>query len=975
MAKKSLKRGLALGALMAFVITGSALAADYTGQIIDQNVEGYQKITANIGTTIIESAGRYAAIGASTGPISVSGDDISINGEGDYSGRLYGIDATNDGTELTIKANSIIMNLTNNGTGEIRAIRNNSADLLSINGNLEADIVAHGSLAVGFDIWGDTVKFGTTKITVNSEVGRIIGIQNWNSGGASLIFKDKYEFEATNGSNYDNWYQGILAYQSTTIFDKETSLVVNDNGDSGVRVTNVECDPGNQYDTVITFNGDTNLKATSENSWIQGVYTSGVPGVTNFNGDIVNIYVKSNGSYVEAISSQYGAHVNGAANTNFDITAISANSYAKGIHIGQYAGYNGNVDLKGNVNIKTEAATDSIGIYNQALDIIKGSTNPIKSDADGKVTIGGDVVIKATSSMGEAYGVYTEGKNGITKMLGNVDITAIGVTNANAIYVCDGAQIGVGSAGKTVSLTGDVVADGGTINATGAKVDLIGAVATLNSGITNINFGSGTWNLSGASSVTSATFGAGSSLVIDGTKFTGENADYAITGKVSMDPTANLVIKNSTPNTLYKVVDGENNISDSNLSYDRTELVAVENTNGVYEVNFKTVDKASAAELTSAQNKAITAAGGSQLIAPNMVAAGIGPNAAAGSKALVGAITSSGASGSEMSQMFNDNANIGEEAGTSATATSIMNNVTGITTQRMSFTQMNTAPQGGHGKVERKYKTGAGVWAQYMHGKDKVEYMPSAGGSNSYDSQYNGAVIGYDFKEVGKTHTGISFNYGEGDSHSKKSITSTRNDFDFWGVGLYHSIMNDDTNLIFDINYNKSDADVKQIVAGHEVTANPKTSSFSVGVRAEKLIQNGPVQIVPYAGARFLTIDTDDYKSSADYWYAPERQNIWLIPVGVSLRQENVYENGWKVTPKADLSYIWALGDTDSSTTVSSGAGSNPFEYTVMDNGSFLGTLGIEAEKGDWTYGLSYSYQKGEYQRSDKWFVDVRYSF
>ena len=133
---------------------------------------------------------------------------------------------------------------------------------------------------------------------------------------------------------------------------------------------------------------------------------------------------------------------------------------------------------------------------------------------------------------------------------------------------------------------------------------------------------------------------------------------------------------------------------------------------------------------------------------------------------------------------------------------------------------------------------------------------------------------------------------------------------------------------------------------------------------------------MPYVGARFLTIDTDDYKSSADYWYAPERQDIWLIPVGVSLRQENTYENGWKVTPKADLSYIWALGDTDSSMTVAVGNVA-PFtnEYTVMDNGSFLGTLGIEAAKGDWTYGLSYSYQKGEYQRSDKWFVDVRYSF
>ena len=125
-----------------------------------------------------------------------------------------------------------------------------------------------------------------------------------------------------------------------------------------------------------------------------------------------------------------------------------------------------------------------------------------------------------------------------------------------------------------------------------------------------------------------------------------------------------------------------------------------------------------------------------------------------------------------------------------------------------------------------------------------------------------------------------------------------------------------------------------------------------------------------------MTINTDDYRVAAlNATYSPERQNVWLIPVGVSLRQENTYENGWKVTPKADLSYIWALGDTDSSMTVTTGAASDPIAYTVMDNGSFLGTLGIEAAKGDWTYGLSYSYQKGEYQRSDKWFVDVRYSF
>ena len=294
---------------------------------------------------------------------------------------------------------------------------------------------------------------------------------------------------------------------------------------------------------------------------------------------------------------------------------------------------------------------------------------------------------------------------------------------------------------------------------------------------------------------------------------------------------------------------------------------------------------------------------------------------------------------------------------------------------------MSTAPQGGHGKVERKYKSGAGIWAQYMHGKDKVEDMPMDGMKASYDSQYNGAVIGYDFAEVGKVKYGIAFNYGEGDSHSKNSSISTRSDYDFWGVGLYTSIMNDDSNIIFDINYSKSDSDVTQINGATKLEASPETTSLSAGVKFEKLIQKDTVQVVPYAGLRFLTVDTDDYAANIAgkkaFMYAPDRQNIWLIPVGVSLRQENSYENGWKVTPKADLSYIWAVGDTDSSMTVSIPGITNVsnMNYTVMDNGSFLGTLGIEAEKGDWTYGLSYSYQKGEYQRSDKWFVDVRYSF
>jgi hypothetical protein len=49
--------------------------------------------------------------------------------------------------------------------------------------------------------------------------------------------------------------------------------------------------------------------------------------------------------------------------------------------------------------------------------------------------------------------------------------------------------------------------------------------------------------------------------------------------------------------------------------------------------------------------------------------------------------------------------------------------------------------------------------------------------------------------------------------------------------------------------------------------------------------------------------------------------------------------------------------------------------YTVMDDESWLGVVGLEAAKGDWTFGVSYSYQKGDHSENEKWYVDAKYSF
>ena len=48
---------------------------------------------------------------------------------------------------------------------------------------------------------------------------------------------------------------------------------------------------------------------------------------------------------------------------------------------------------------------------------------------------------------------------------------------------------------------------------------------------------------------------------------------------------------------------------------------------------------------------------------------------------------------------------------------------------------------------------------------------------------------------------------------------------------------------------------------------------------------------------------------------------------------------------------------------------------TGFHSGSFIGRLGIEAEKADVTYGLSYEYQKGDTVKANKWMANLTWSF
>ena len=289
--------------------------------------------------------------------------------------------------------------------------------------------------------------------------------------------------------------------------------------------------------------------------------------------------------------------------------------------------------------------------------------------------------------------------------------------------------------------------------------------------------------------------------------------------------------------------------------------------------------------------------------------------------------------------------------------------------EHLSLAKAAAEQSGGFGKAAVDTADNGSIWAQYIHNKDKVDNM----GGVSYDGQYNGIVVGGDFADRGKYSSGIDFSYGSGDSTGSAS----KNEFDFWGLSYYGGIQNGDTNLIFDVGYSKTSSDVKGVIK-----AEPDTQVISMGVKGEKVISNGHgTSYVPYAGLRYMNIDTDSYNGSIDgktaAHYSTDKADLWLLPVGISISHESVTAGGWKVRPTADIAYVWTLGDKNTAMdiTVPGVNATDRLGYDIMDSGFFVGKLGLEAEKGDWTYGLGYACQKGSHAQNSKFMLNVTYSF
>ena len=988
------------------ILTGKAEKDAPIKVTVDEAIQG-GTATATTGDTNINLTGNSTAVGVIGGGVAAAshtyawkGDDTNAEEQGYTKDDEYGrseAHATTGKSHITIDLDNTDLN----GAAKSAMLSNVSTFKNKLTGNtgdLQADELkdlANKGAAIGV--------FGGGAAIAHSGNGQFVGEENKDQ---ALSEKDgAFATATTDGSQIDiksGYVVGVMGggiagtdnnatakSEMTDTVDINIRGVVGEEGEKSTEVVGVFGN-GFAYFTGSSPEGKNNLKGqavvTAEDTNIN-VYGGKVDGIVNgglaiddSQSNTTNAIVSTETGTINIGSSAVVNTINFAGFTgivgNVSADEINMASYVAGVSeaAGTVAIAAGGVAVGGGAESTVENAEvnvfgtvngDIIGGGVAAYGYDKEDDNP-ETDAN-EAGIGAHVD-KSTLNLyagAEINGnVYAGGSASIN------DAANKGYTKAQATV----GEATINLAGATVTgvLSGKGVSGGKNDNAETSTLNLVGE-NTLS--LAQVTKGEGesvtTTKASKFNGFTNFKATAGSVTKVEGLN----NATALInaTGtKVTVDGSAKLDINAlKADGTSYKVVSTANNRSsfwdDSNLVYDRTAGYAYGEgqAEGNYNVKYKDLDSLTEDEKTEAVKDFVDSLGEGGENFEGAVNGIIrnGENTFAGAEKFFSEASSTG-DNSGLAAM----AMIGEAAGVTAGTINVAGDMADNSVLRLSFTQDDITG-------EPAVNEDGAVWAKYIHSKHDLDGMASSFGSIDSNSDFDGATIGVDFAKKGKVQSGIAFSYGSGDSHGM----GINNDFDMWGVSLYGNVKNDDTNVIADIGFSESDNELTGTAMGKDIKADRDVSVFTVGVRAEKLYTNGSTQIVPYTGLRYYNVDPDSYTAYYDGQkfdeYDADRQNVWTLPVGVSLRNETVTESGWRLTPKVDVAYIWAFGDTDNSFDLNTGSGVDTLDYTVMDSGSWLGSVGFEAGKDDWAFGVGYSYQKGSHEEANKWFVNVEYSF
>ena len=262
---------------------------------------------------------------------------------------------------------------------------------------------------------------------------------------------------------------------------------------------------------------------------------------------------------------------------------------------------------------------------------------------------------------------------------------------------------------------------------------------------------------------------------------------------------------------------------------------------------------------------------------------------------------------------------------------------------------------------ERAFEPGLnyGVWANAYYAQNEAKTLYGASG---YEADVYGGVLGADATFAQGYRLGAAFTFGQVDTDSKGTVNKYSTDSDFWGVSLYAGADISRVSVAADVSYLALGNDISGSIAGVKADESVDGTVLTVGLRADATVWSTEnFSVIPHAGLRYAQIDVDDYRG-----FESDKLNAVELPVGVALKG-SFETSGLSLKPYADLTLAPQIGDKEVETVIG--------ETDVLGN-VYTAKLGLEAAKGGFTFGISYSYGWGSDDRSNNVFnLKAGYNF
>lgn len=281
-------------------------------------------------------------------------------------------------------------------------------------------------------------------------------------------------------------------------------------------------------------------------------------------------------------------------------------------------------------------------------------------------------------------------------------------------------------------------------------------------------------------------------------------------------------------------------------------------------------------------------------------------------------------------------------------------------------------------------KDGLNLWINALYGAEHARNLGAGSLDGGYNADFGGIVFGGDYA-FGDFRVGMALNAGSGTARSRGDFNATKNDFDFWGMNLYGSWSRDQFNIVGDLGYSANKNEVKQDLPATmqlgQLRADVDTGVLTAGLRGEYRFETDWADVTPHVGVRYYNLRTDGFTSRIDdhdvFRVGRDTQEIWTFPIGVSFSRDFETSSGWKVKPRADLSVVPAAGDLKAKTKVRvpGVAASDTIKARMMDSVSFDGTLGLEVQKDNISFGLDYGIRASEHKAGHGVNVSFTYKF